>query len=42
MSGDARRRSELELFSLNIYYAVIIDYCRPPCDNENKAELRLF
>ncbi len=37
-----RRRSELELFSLNIYYAVIIDYCRPQSDNENNVELRLL
>jgi hypothetical protein len=45
MSGDARRRSELEreleLFSLNIYYAVVTDYCRPRSGNENIVELLL-
>jgi hypothetical protein len=41
MSGDARRRSELELLSLNIYYAVVTDYCRPRSGNENNVVLRL-
>jgi hypothetical protein len=41
MSGDARRRSELELFSLNTYYAVVVDYCRPKRGNEINVDLRL-